>query len=104
MRIACVKSHAYEVLYICYMARAGIGVLGVMLGPTMFQVFKLKKSRARGLALGCASHGVGVVPIASSDRRVHLRHVDVPVCTVQYVMELVIYIIYIYLIYIDLLF
>ena len=27
------------------------------------------KARARGLALGCSSHGVGVVPIASSDRQ-----------------------------------
>lgn len=27
------------------------------------------EARARGLALGCSSHGVGVVPIATSDRR-----------------------------------
>ena len=26
------------------------------------------QARARGLALGCSSHGVGVVPIAASDR------------------------------------
>ncbi|CAE7190222.1 PLGG1 [Symbiodinium microadriaticum] len=36
------------------------GVLGVMLGPTMFKVLNLRKARARGLALGCSSHGVGV--------------------------------------------
>lgn len=45
------------------------GVLGVMLGPTMFKAMNLKKARARGLALGCSSHGVGVVPIAASDRQ-----------------------------------
>jgi len=45
------------------------GVLGVMLGPTMFKVLNLRKARARGLALGCSSHGVGVVPIASSDKQ-----------------------------------
>ncbi|CAK9080938.1 unnamed protein product [Durusdinium trenchii] len=45
------------------------GVLGVMLGPTLFKVLKLRKARARGLALGCSSHGVGVVPIATSDRQ-----------------------------------
>ncbi|CAJ1349814.1 unnamed protein product [Effrenium voratum] len=45
------------------------GVLGVMLGPTLFKVMKLRKARVRGLALGCSSHGVGVVPIAQSDKQ-----------------------------------
>ena len=35
------------------------GILGAMLGPILLDLLRIRDKRARGLALGTASHGIG---------------------------------------------
>jgi len=43
------------------------GFIGVILGPSMFKLLRLKSSRTKGLAMGASAHGLGTVSLATSD-------------------------------------
>lgn len=50
------------------------GLLGAVLGQVLFDALRLRgecgrASRARGMAVGCTSHGIGSIPLSSTDRK-----------------------------------